>query len=898
MWLYTTNEYILKRIIKIFLTFISILITIFFAALFLSWYLEDSIARYAISELNKQIRTPVQVEKVDFTLLRKFPDATIRLRNVYVSSVKEDYEEKQFKELNTDTLLYATDVFLQFNLINLLKNNYIIKEVQINSGNLNLYTDLNGNDNYRFWNKPEIGKTSNFAVKLNQVKISELQFLEINLANKINIFGKLKKLILEGDLSSEKYIMDFSLDGKLNKFSSNDITYLSDKEVFIKSKMNVANDQYQIIKSNLQMEGLDFIVDGMITYEEDLDLDLTISGNDLNLEKIFGNLTVLFPDMSTTKMKVKGNLTFNAKISGPLNATQIPKIDSEFSLNNGLISTHLTEQKFENINFKGNFTNGKKHNAESALLKFDVVSIRHGNSMLSGTFSVMNLSKPKVNYQLKAELNIEDIIPFIKTEKIKYYSGKILIDTKIWGDQEKLFNISKNDIINWNYEGMVDLDEIMLKLKKNDLTVKKLTGNVKLSNYLYLNNLSFVISGNELDITGRIDNFMEYVFTEKAKLWMDLNIYSPNLAMDSLILNNKKNEINADSKLFVLPDNFFLKSKLWFDIFSYEKFSAKNMFGNMIYKPGSLLFNSEFNSMGGNVMGDGFIEQQKDMNISVKINSSMEQIDIQNLFSCFNNFGQSYIQDKHLKGQLSGTVNYYSVFNPYLTVKKETILAESDIRIKNGELIEFEPMLGLSNFIEVEELKHIKFSTLENQIFIRNSEVLIPQMDIYSSALNVSVSGIHGFDNQFNYKVSVELSDLLLNKSHDKELEFEEHIIKDDGLNRTKIFLTIEGNPDNYRINYDKKGAVGALKEKLSDEKVELKSLLKEEFGLFSKDTIPVNESDKKERDFFINWEETDTVITESTKSEKEKTKKFSIEWDEEEADTVEQLDNIKKIKK
>jgi hypothetical protein len=889
----------LKRIVKIFLAFILILITILFAALFLSWYFEDRIADYAIHELNKQIRTPIHVEKIDFTLLRKFPDATIRLRNAYVSSVKEDYEENQFTDINTDTLLFAKDVFLQFNFISLLKNQYVIREIQINSGNLNLFTDLNGNDNYKFWNQAETGKTSNFHIKLNQVKISDLHFFNINLVKKANVIGELKKMILQGDLSSEKYVMDFTLNGKITKYSSNDLTYLSEKEISVKSKMDVAHNKFRIIKNNLQIEGLDFDVDGIITNDKDLVLDLAISGNNLNLEKIFENLTFLYPEISTTKMKVKGNLTFKAKISGPLSSNQKPKIESEFSLSNGLISTHLTERKFDNINLKGYFTNGKKQNSESAHIKFEGVSVHYGNSMLTGAFDILNLSEPQVNYQLKAELNIEDIMPFIKTEKLSYCSGRILIDTKIRGNQEKLLNFSKNDIMNWDYEGMINLSEVLLKLKKNNLMIKDLNGNITLSNYLYLNDLSLVISGNELNIKGRIDNFLEYIIMKDARLWMDLNIYSPNLNVDSLIISKNQNEKNTDSVLFIFPDNFYLISKLWVDNFNYKKFSAENMLGEINYKPGSLLFNTEFSSMGGNVKGDGFIERQKDLNYSVKINSTMEQIDIRSLFYYFNNFGQSYIQDKHLKGQVSGTVNYFSLFDPYLRVKDETILAESDIKITNGELIEFEPMLGLSNFIEVEELKHIKFSTLENQVFIRSSEVLIPQMDIFSSALNVSGSGVHGFDNQFDYKVSVELSDLLLNKSRKKELEFEEHIIKDDGLDRTKIFLTIEGNPDDYRINYDKKGAVGALKEKLADEKVELKSLFKDEFGLFSQDTIPVNETKEKKREFFINWEESDIDMTDTINSgKKEKSEKFSIEWDDEETDTIEQMDNVKKIKK
>lgn len=298
--------------------------------------------------------------------------------------------------------------------------------------------------------------------------------------------------------------------------------------------------------------------------------------------------------------------------------------------------------------------------------------------------------------------------------------------------------------------------------------------------------------------------------------------------------------------------------------------------------------------MGGDIKGDGLIEQKDNKDFSVQINSMMEQINIQTLFNCFNNFGQTFIQDKHLRGQLSGEVGYYSLFDQYLKVRKESILVETDIMILNGELINFEPMLGLSDFIEVKELQHIRFSTLENQVFIRNSEVMIPQMDIFSSALNISGSGVHRFDNHFNYKVRVELSDLLLNKSKKVEPEFEEHVITEDGVDRTKIYLRIEGTPENYQVSYDRKEAIGALKTRLSDEKAELKSALHEEFGLFGKDSLPVKPAEEKKREFLLKWEELDEEVPDSLrKEEKEKSEKFIIMWDEEEEkDTTIREDN------
>lgn len=888
----------MKVFIKILLVFITIFLTLIIAIFILSWHFEDRIANYAINGLNQQIRTPIRIEKIDFTLLRKFPDASIRFKNTCVSSVKEDYKESQFNELNTDTLLYAEEIYIQFNLIPLIKNQYIIKEVQINKGKLNIYTDLEGNVNYRFWKESESLPATNFQVELQHVKISDINFLTSNLARKDHIRGEIKKLILNGDLSSKKFIMDFNLDGEIKKYTSNNFDYLSDKEFSVKSRINVAGNHFNIMKSNVLIENLGFIVDGNIINEEIPDLDLEISGRDLNIDNLFNNLTFLFPSKYTSQIKVKGELTFHAEITGPFSNTQIPKVEANFSIHEGWMSTHFSDQKFEHINLNGYFTSGTKKIAEYAVLKFNDVTVRYGNSKCSGNFQIKNLSHPQINYHLNAELNIKDLLPFLKSQTLNYHSGTISIDTEIRGSQKKMFNITRNDILNWKFNGEIGLKEIILELNNKNILIEHLNGNVNLTNYLFLNDLSLVIAGNELNIKGRIDNFREYLLTENAKLWMDLNVYSGSLAIDSFIYRESHDKANNDEAMYILPDKFFLKSKFWFDKFTYGKFSATNMLGDLVYKPGSFVFNTEFSSMGGNIKGDGFIEQKSDMNYSVRINSVMEQIEIRSLFTCFNNFGQTYLQDKHLKGRLYGTVNYYSLFDPYLNVNKESILAESDIKIINGELIGFEPMLGLSNFIEVEELEHIRFSTLENQVFIRNSEVMIPQMDIFSSALNISGSGIHRFNNQFNYKVNVELSDILLYKTQ-KEIEFEEHIITDDGLNRTKIWLTIEGTPDNYHINYDRKGAVGALKDKLSDEKVELKSILKEEFGLFSKDTIPAKPAEEKKRKFFIEWDESGEDSTDSVKKgNKEKNEKFIIEWDEEESDTTQENSNENKIKK
>jgi hypothetical protein len=876
----------LKVVVRILLGLLSIFLVLIISLIILSWYFEDRIADYAITELNKQIRTQARAEKIDFTILRKFPDASIRFKNTYVSSVKTDYAFNQFEGINTDTLLFAEEIYLQLSLIPLIRNQYLIREVQVNNGKLNIYTDRGGNNNYIFWKKTEAENKSNFKIDLQQVKISGINFFSLNLTNKSEVTGTVNKSILKGDFNSERYILDFTLAGSLIKYRSNDTDYLSDKDFSIKSKLNVTGNNFNIIKSNLVVEGLDFIVDGNIKNEEITDVDLNVSGRDLNLEGLYKSIDFIVPEKYRTSVKVKGNLTFNADIKGLWGNNKVPDIKAEFSVREGWVNTPFSDKKFEKITLNGFFSNGAQEIPGSASLRFENASVSFGDSKCSGNFNIQNFSHPNINYVLNAELNLQDLLPFIKSETLTWYSGKISFNSEAHGSQDGFFKISKNDILKWDLDGMAELVDLKLGLKDKNIIIEHLNANIDIGKYLFLNNLNLVISGNELSIKGRIDNWREYLFKDNSKLWMDLNIYSGNMVIDNFL--HKEEQVDNDSS-YIMPDWFYLKGKFWFDKFTWDKFSAANMLGDIKYQPGSLLFNGEFSTMGGNIKGDGFAEQKSNLDYSIRINSTLEQINIQTLFYCFNNFGQTYIQDKHLKGQLSGDVEYYSLFDKYLNVRKESILAETDIKILNGELINFEPMLGLSDYIDVKELQHIKFSNLENQVFIRNSEVMIPQMDIFSSAINISGSGVHRFDNQFNYKVNVELSDLILNKSHRREPEFEEHVIADDGLKRTKIYLKIDGTPDDYHISYDRKGAVGALKTKLSDQKTELKSILNEEFGLFSKDSLPIIKDEDKKKEFFIKWDEfneekPDTI----NKNNKQKSEKFTIEWDdEEEADTT-----------
>ncbi len=86
---------------------------------------------------------------------------------------------------------------------------------------------------------------------------------------------------------------------------------------------------------------------------------------------------------------------------------------------------------------------------------------------------------------------------------------------------------------------------------------------------------------------------------------------------------------------------------------------------------------------------------------------------------------------------------------------RQSLEANGKLEITDGELVQFEPMMKLSKYINVDELQLIHFKTLRNDIHIQDRTVTIPEMDIHSSAFNISAAGQQTFDNLFEYRINV-----------------------------------------------------------------------------------------------------------------------------------------------
>jgi hypothetical protein len=839
---------------------------------------EDEVSQYLIEELNENILTEIEAEDVNFSLIKKFPKASVEFKNVLAHSKDGFY--KEVKGYKTDTLFFAQSIFIKVDILDLIQDEISIQSIHFNKGNINLFTDHLGDPNYIFWKKHTSDSVrKDFNIELSQVKITNAHILYCNDATNIIYRSLAEKIDFEGNLSRENYLLKIKANQFIQDLTVEDVNYITGKSTKANLDLDVINDMIHLNNGILNLQNLAFSVNGNIEKGDNKNIDLLISGSNLNFKSFIANLPGKFRSEFPNIIGQKGKATIKLSIIGDQINRKKPHIEALFLLSNVQLFDMERDFRISQVNVEGQFTNGNLNRASTSKLVFKSFKANIERNYFEGSFELLNFSEPNIKLDLKSELYFDEIKDVFKMDTIEVLKGFAETNIKYQGLYKELKSFEFKDLFTKDYTVDISITDGAIKIKDNPVFFDEVSGNISLMNTLYTDSLYFKINNNDFLIKGRISKLFEY-FNKKDIFNINARLYSQNMNLNELAVLFKSDD-TENKESFQFPEKLALQLRLNIDNFEVGKFNATDIHGNLNYKPKMFsLHELSFNSMNGNIKAGGVIIQKYDNNFTVKTQSRLNNININKLFYSFNNFGQTFISNQNLEGNLTGDVFFSSEWTDKIKVNKKSVVADCDIKISDGELNDFDPLEGLSKFIDLQELKQIKFSTLENKITIKNEQIIIPQMDIKSSALNLTAEGEHNFNSEYEYHAKVLLSDLLSSKmrkskrSNQTNQEFEE-----DDEGRIMLYLLLKGDKDKSKVRYDRKAAKSDRKENLKKEKKELKQILNEEFGWFKKDSTinkqPEEESDK----FSIDFEENKKRKQEKEAQENEQ--KFTIEWEE-----------------
>jgi hypothetical protein len=389
------------------------------------------------------------------------------------------------------------------------------------------------------------------------------------------------------------------------------------------------------------------------------------------------------------------------------------------------------------------------------------------------------------------------------------------------------------------------MKNVVVKFKNSKHATNIISCDLKAkSRAIQVTNLELKKGSSDLSITGEIPNFFNYLIENNSTLNINGTLYSNQLFLADFVEENESSTGTSSNTLAFIPARLNFKLDARIKQFNYQKFEASDISGELeIKNQKAILSDFKMIAFQGEMEGDLFIDNSKN-NLQTVAVGFFRSVNIQSMFTQFENFGQTTLLDKNIKGYATATVSFKANWDNQFNVDENSIVAHTDLFIERGELIDFKPLESLSNYVDVKELKRIKFSSLETTVDIGSKVISLPKTQLNNSALNLLVSGKHTFNNEIDYHIQLKISELLAKK---RKQDNEFGPVENDKENRRSAFLLMTGTVDNPIIKYDRQGLKEKLKQDLKDEKQNLKTILHEEFKLFKKDTVKTNSQKSKQ---------------------------------------------------
>lgn len=838
-----------------------------------SFVYEDEVSKFFMKEVNKHVKANITSKTINLSLLKKFPYATIYF---------EDFNISASQETHTDTLFRADELFLQFDIVDIFTGDYTIDKISIRHGAINIRDKQN-------WENPfslKKGAHSPLEVHLKQLLLKQVRLNIENEKQNFNLLANIRKAKISGNFSSDKKNLDIDSEIFINDLSNAGFSYISGKNLLVNQNLEITEDQINFRQGSVKLENIPLTTQGHFLKDKQI-INLNINGKRVNLSELNVNVPWLIKDKINFLTFNKGKISFIATMKGPVK-TGRPYIETDFDIHNSKVEINRDNNLvFNKVSLDGYFSNGIQRHPKTSILVLNNIKTQWKKNVLEGNLKIVDFLNADLKINTKSSLKLSRINLSEIFSEAKDLSGNARIKLNYKGQASELKNL-KTLIDEEKLTGEVMFENTSLQF--GNTNYHQINGFVYLKDHLYFDRFQFNIQNSSFITNGKILNPGELLTDTSATGKIDLQIQTDRLVMDQLL----KNEQNTQNTNFEIPQAISGNLQVSCKEFSFKKFRAENIKGILKIDPESIQVSRlVLNTSNGKVIATGNVQEINDSIYRMETDLMLNHIDIKNVFYSLNNFDQQYIINDNLKGYMKGKIHLSSLFSSDLKIDRSSLYCISDFSIKQGELINFEPIEKLASFVELEELKHVKFSELSNKITINKQKITIPEMSIHSSAFNLNISGWHTFDKSFSYRINLLLSEVLSKKARKKRNKTNFGSIQDDGVGKTRLYLKLYGQGDNYKIEYDRKGVKEKIREDIEEEKRELKQILHEEFGWFRQDSILTEEpTDQEKTPFNIQWEEDDKQKKKrkeeenkkKEKKKKNKTKKenpFIIKWEE-----------------
>ena len=220
-----------------------IVVLIFGILAALPFLYKDKLLAKVKTTLNNQVNAKVDFTDFKLSLFSQFPKVEMEIRNLSLIGINE---------FSADTIFSASSISTNISLMDMIRNKGLeLNSLTIESPRISLVSDKTGKVNWDIVKVAEAGKTATaspeaatdeFKMKLNDIRVNNLNLLYYDLAMPMKVWVKNSNLSSSGDVSGT--VTSFNMKGEVGEFifEYDSVKYISKTKLKAETLLKVDYD--------------------------------------------------------------------------------------------------------------------------------------------------------------------------------------------------------------------------------------------------------------------------------------------------------------------------------------------------------------------------------------------------------------------------------------------------------------------------------------------------------------------------------------------------------------------------------------------------------------------------------------------------------------------------------
>ena len=758
----------MKRFLKITATVVAVVLVV---AIVTPLLLRGKIGDIVKREANAMLAARLDFEKLDISLLRNFPNASLNLKGLTLVGTDR---------FEGDTIVAARRITVVVNLMSLVGDEgFEVRKIILASPALHAHKLADGAVNWDVMKPSEPADTtaaeesapSSFRLSVRDFRLTDAVIRYEDDSTGMELRTAPLSLRLSGDMSAESTQLDLDLLAGGVDFTQGGVPLLHDAELALDAEIDadLAEGRFTFSRNTLRLNAIEMRLDGWVQQVGDaLAMDVSAGCSEVRFKDLL-SLIPAFYKHEFRSLAASGELSMELWARGQMHGAQLPAFELKTEVHNGSFQYSSLPKAVTDINIAAKVSNagGELDKTEVEISEFGLKMA--GNSLSATGYATNLMSDPTFRATLSGRVDLGAIREVYPLEKGIDLAGRIAASMKLAG---RMSDVESGRYERISASGSLVVEQLGLHVQQlPEVFIRRAAATIS-PQAMTLGEFGVTVGGSDLSATGQLTGYLGYLMRGEqlaGRLYvksdlLDLNEIRAAVPADaeaeSAEAEKPAEEVAAaPAQAIVVPKNLNLSLNAELKKVLFEKMVITDIAGEMSVAGGTLsLDRLGLQLFDGKASASGRYSTAADpAHPTLSLAASIAKASFPRTFEEIEAVRQLAPIFEKASGDYSLSIDMRTTLDAAMSPDLMSLTAQGEISSENVSVEGVEVFDKLADLLKNDKLRRIEARDLKIRFSIKDGRVTTEPFDLKMGDVNVNMSGTTGLDRTIDYTAKVTL---------------------------------------------------------------------------------------------------------------------------------------------